>query len=473
MPDTPKKRYDADGIEMVADKKEIFGYAAAAPGQNCLSQLISNSNYFYTEKVGMQAGSIGTIQSVAIIGDAISDIIFGKILDRTNTKEGKCRPWLKRMIFPLFLAMMMLVCVPPVGAAGQTVWAIISQMFARAVVITVISLSLTAMINYMTQSTVERGQFGTMSAVFSNISGCVVNMLLIPMTNLLGGDQRAWIIFTAIMGCVAMLLVFITYKTTKERYKNANVASAGIEKDEDAEVSLLQSLKILVHNKCWLLMVGASLCVMIFYVLQGGAEAYYCKYILGNDNLVIYVNLCALAFMVLAFFTAPWFVKHFKMRTVALIGLAIACICNLIRIIFPYNFWSFCIGFGVELYGVNLFGSVQYPMIMSTTEVNDYNYHHRLAGMTSSANSFAIKIGAAVGSMILSQVLVLSGYDATAQIQSATAKFGLAALNMHLHIVVLGIAAVFIVFYNLEKKYPELVKANNERRAKKAAEAQQ
>ena len=93
--------------------------------------------------------------------------------------------------------------------------------------------------------------------------------------------------------------------------------------------------------------------------------------------------------------------------------------------------------------------------------------------MTSSANSFAIKIGAAVGSMILSQVLVLSGYDATAQIQSATAKFGLAALNMHLHIVVLGIAAVFIVFYNLEKKYPELVKANNERRAKKAAEAQQ
>ena len=467
-----EKRYDEDGIEMVASKKEILGYACGAPGQNLMSQFINNSTYFYTEKVGIYAGTVGTIQSVSIIFDAVSDIIFGKILDRTNTKEGKCRPWLKRMIFPLFLAIMSLVCVPNISPSGKVAYALISQIFTRAVVLTVTNLSLTGLLNYMTKSSAERGLFGTMGTVFSNISGCIANMLLIPMTNLLGGDQRAWIIVGAIMGVLAMILMFIAYKSTTERVKNASDTTGEKAVDEDAGVSVLKSLSILLHNKYWIFMLFANLCIMVFYVLQGGTEAYYCKYILGNDNYVVYVNVVALAFMALAFFTAPKIINRFSMRTVALIGLGIAGGCNLIRIIFPYNFWSFVIGFGVELYGVNLAASVLQPMTMCTTEVNDYKYHHRLTGMTGSAVSFASKFAGAGGSILVSQVLVISGYNPVAEVQAASAKFGLAVLNMHLHILVIVIAAIFFALYNLEKKYPELVALNSERRAKEAEAAQ-
>ena len=41
-----EKRYDEDGIEMVASKKEILGYACGAPGQNLMSQFINNSLNF-------------------------------------------------------------------------------------------------------------------------------------------------------------------------------------------------------------------------------------------------------------------------------------------------------------------------------------------------------------------------------------------------------------------------------------------
>lgn len=105
-------RVDRDGIPMVMTTKEYLGDACGNAATNCLSQVAGQLTYFYTDKVGMAASTASFVQMLATLCDGVSDIIMGRIVDKTNTKEGKCRPWLKWMIIPLFLGIVLLTTVP-------------------------------------------------------------------------------------------------------------------------------------------------------------------------------------------------------------------------------------------------------------------------------------------------------------------------------------------------------------------------
>ena len=59
---------------------------------------------FYTDVMGVSAGVVGIVMMAARIVDAFTDITMGQIVDRCKpTKDGKFRPWRKRMcgLWPL------------------------------------------------------------------------------------------------------------------------------------------------------------------------------------------------------------------------------------------------------------------------------------------------------------------------------------------------------------------------------------
>ena len=57
---------------------------------------------FYTDVMGVSAGVVGMIMMIARFVDAFTDVTMGQIVDRSNpTKDGKFRPWLKRMCGPV------------------------------------------------------------------------------------------------------------------------------------------------------------------------------------------------------------------------------------------------------------------------------------------------------------------------------------------------------------------------------------
>ena len=58
------------------------------------------SLFFYTDVLGMDAKIVATIILIAKIWDFINDPMMGALVDRTRSKEGKCRMWLKYMSVP-------------------------------------------------------------------------------------------------------------------------------------------------------------------------------------------------------------------------------------------------------------------------------------------------------------------------------------------------------------------------------------
>ncbi len=461
---------DRDGIEMVMTKKEYLGDACGAAATNCLSQVAGQLTYFYTDKVGMAASTASLVQMIATLCDGVSDIIMGRFVDKTNTKEGRCRPWLKWMLIPLFFAIVMLTTVPKASPMVQGIYATFSLIISRAVVYTAIMIPYYSMITFMTRSMEERGKIGNYRSVFNNAVGVIFGIICIPVTNALGGTQRAWIIFASAVALVACALLYIAYRCTHERYRDDKVDA---KQTEDSTISTVQALKILFHNRFWVIMLIAQFALFVVYVLQAASLPFYCMYIQGNDNIVALVNTIAISGMVLTFLVSPVLIRRLGLRITGVIGILVGLAGTVIRMIAPTNLAVFITGFSMVLFATGTIGTVINPMIINTCEYNDFKFGYKLSGLTNSAASFGGKVGAAIGQAILGMVLAAGGYNAMlpAQPESALRAIRLCAVDL------IGIALIVIlvcfIFYTFDKDYPVMLKANIERRAaREAAEAQ-
>lgn len=88
-----------------------FGMGDA--GGNCFYSLVSAFLLIYlTDAVGMNPGIIGTLMMVSKLLDGVSDVIFGRILDKTHTKWGQARPWFIGSAIPLAICTVLLFAVP-------------------------------------------------------------------------------------------------------------------------------------------------------------------------------------------------------------------------------------------------------------------------------------------------------------------------------------------------------------------------
>ena len=92
--------------------KEAIAYSVAGFGQNFICTIIgSYLTVFMTDALGFDLNTkIGVMSGVMAVAwlmlgtrifDAFNDPIMGSIVDRTRTKWGKCRPYLKWMAIPI------------------------------------------------------------------------------------------------------------------------------------------------------------------------------------------------------------------------------------------------------------------------------------------------------------------------------------------------------------------------------------
>lgn len=82
---------------------------------------------FYTDVMGVSAGVVGLVMTVARIVDAFTDVTMGRICDRSRTTPaGKFKPWVRRMCVPVALASFLIY---QSGLAGASMGVKIAYLF--------------------------------------------------------------------------------------------------------------------------------------------------------------------------------------------------------------------------------------------------------------------------------------------------------------------------------------------------------
>ena len=87
------------------------------------------------------------------------------------------------------------------------------------------------------------------------------------------------------------------------------------------------------------------------------------------------------------------------------------------------------------------------------------------AGTLSAVNGFVGKVGMAIASSIGAALLQFGGFDANQAIQTVTAQLYITAMYIWVPILTNIATIVTMMFYDLDKIYPQIIKELDERRA--------
>ena len=75
--------------------RQRIGYGSSDFACNLIWQMISlYLLYFYTNVMHLNAGAVSIMFLVTKFIDGVSDLIVGYLIDKTNTRWGKSRPWI-------------------------------------------------------------------------------------------------------------------------------------------------------------------------------------------------------------------------------------------------------------------------------------------------------------------------------------------------------------------------------------------
>lgn len=261
------------------DKKEKISYGL---GNLSANLLITTANtfivFFYTEISGIAAATVGTLLMLARFFDGATDLGMGVLVDKTNSKHGKARPWLLWMSIPFMFAVILLFTSPDIGPTGKAIYALITYIFAIGIVYTMVSVPYNSMLVTLTQDQSERGQLSISRTVFGLIGGMSIGIITLPIVNFFGGGQTGWTLMAVVYGAIGALFYLIGFKNTKER--------VGLETTEKKKtMSFKQNIKTLVKNKYWILTVFIIIITFIGAGLSG-IGVYYAKFVLGNENFL-------------------------------------------------------------------------------------------------------------------------------------------------------------------------------------------
>lgn len=440
---------DSMGVQKSMRTTDYLGDGLGQLPLNIMAGLVGQLTYFYTEKVGLAAGMVATMLLIAKIFDAFSDLIMGKIMDEGKSPKGKCRPWFLRMAIPAAVMIVLLFTVPKNAASGlQSAYVLITNILITAVVYTAVAIPYGALMAMRTESSEERGKMGVFRAAFGYIAGMVIAILLIPITNMLGGTQSAWIKVSVIFALISLLSLLVLYKVTKE---NAHI----VEKSED--VTFGEGIKMLFKNKYWVIMLVLQFMMNISYGLSSSGGTYYAKYILGNDNIVALLGAVGLIPTFLGFILTGPLASKLGMTKTCMVSCAMGAAACLVRVFTPYSLMTCIVGGAVTTFAniplMCLFGA----MVNNCVEYNDYKFGKRIVGMTNSANSFGSKIGSGIGASLIGWLLAAAGYNAALEVQPASVDTAIFAFGIYIPLALFVIMFILLLKNDLEKRYPEIV----------------
>lgn len=458
-------KHDRMGIEKTMVLSDYLADGLGQLGLNIISGLIGQLTYFYTDKVGLAAGAVATMLLIAKVIDAFTDLIMGKIMDNGKSPKGKCRPWFLRMAIPAMVLIPALFMVPAgLGTTGKLGFVLLTNVLLSAVVFTAVAIPYGSIMALRTKSQEERSKMGIFRAALGYVSGMVIAIMVIPLSNMLGGDQQAWVKLAIILGVIAGLSFWILYLKSRETSNKNEIVSS----DEDAmeeNVPFMEGVKILFSNKYWVYMLMISLLSQLSFGLSGATGAYYAKWILGDDNLVAVLGGAGLIPTFAGFLLVGPMVKKLGVTKTVYVSMGIAILGTAIRAFAPGSFMlTITVGL-LPTFGMIPIMALAGVMTNNCVDYNEWKTGKRLLGMTNSVSGFGGKVGVGLGGSLTGWVLALGAYNAALAVQPASAINAIYAISVYIPLILYIIIFIFAKKYeSLEKIYPQIISELAERK---------
>ena len=453
-------------INMNPDAKlgmlERIAYGCGDFGGNLIYTAISSFLLvYYVSVVKIPAASAASILAISKIFDGVSDLIMGRIVDKSNSKKGKALPWLVRMSIPMGICSVLMFTIP--GGFSNTakiVYAFITYNLVSTVFYTGYNVPYATLQGLMTLDSYERGLLGNFRMMLATAGTLLVNNVFTRIAQAVNGGgeemlyaaQKGWTVAAVVMAVGFIAVSFIPFTICKERVKQDSGEAEG-----EKGPSVMESLASLIKNKYWVLEVVFLFVLYFMMSTMFGSQFYYVQYVVGKvesfGTVSSIVQICQIALMLLA---APFLMKKFGKRVTALLGMGMSLVGYLLTSVAGTNIPFLIVANAVKGSGFGLGAATMWGLLQDSITYGQWKTNVQAVGMGNAASSFTMKIGSGIGTAALGWILAAGNFD-----NAPTAAPALAALGwayIWVPIIACGIGVLCLILFDLDKKYPIIVK---------------
>ena len=438
-----------------------LSYAAPDIGGQLIFCVISNYLlYFYTDVYAIPVGIAGTILLVARLIDGIDAPLWGIVLDKTNSRWGKSRPWFLWLCFPYAILGVLTFLTPQFGAGGKVLYSALTYIVC-GILYTGINTPVTSILSALTPIPAERVMLTTFRMIGSKLGVLIVNATALPLIALLGhGNDRRGFAWTMPIYAAGSILMFL-------------LAFQNLEETADVPrkpLPILGTFGAIRGNWPWILIFASSLCFWIAFIARVSTLIYYFTYTLNRKELVPLatsldvVSLAAVVFL-------PWFCRFVSKSSLWAVGLAGSILGQVIMYLGQPSIAVVLAGwiFGTIAGGVAM--ALPFSLLSDSVDYGEWKTGIRAAGLlTAVGAAFCLKAGSGIGGALPAWIMAAHGYVPNAA-QSASSLLGIEMGFLWLPAVFFALGLIPVLFYQKYESMEPRIHAELElRRAKELCE---
>ena len=413
--------------------------------------IVSFVSIYATDALGMPPALVGTLLAVSSIVDAITDLFAGYIVDKTNTRWGKGRPYEWAIVAEWLVTFLMFSTPASSSLAVKAIWILVCRIVINSVCTTLLSAAQNPYMIRAFGTNEQRVKLASFGGIVIMGASIFINMLFpILMANIATSPQgwsKLMLLISLPMAFIGIMRFFFVKETVE--VKDAS---------DLEEVKFSDVLQVLKRNP-YVWIVGFM--YFSYMLVSGmGINTYYFTWVLGDvKKMSAFSGLAVLTLPLLVIF--PALMKKMSKGRLVQIGCIAYIMAGLIWFFFGHNYTLILIG-GI-LGGIAAL-PITYLTDLMMLDCGTYNAHisgKRMDGTIGAIKGFLGKVGGALGLGMVGWFLQLGHYDGTLSVQPDSAIFMIKFLIGIIPAISFAIVAALMVFYKVDDMLPDLEKEQN------------
>ena len=441
------------------------GYGSGDIAGNCVYALLTAFMMIYlTDTIGLNMGIVSTLIAASKIFDGVSDFFFGRLIDKTKSKMGKARPWMLWAYVGCAITLVACFSIPDSwDKTAQYIFFFLSYTLLNAVFFTANNIAYASLTALITRNTSERVQIGSLRFIFAFGTKIVIEAVTIFAVDWLGGGVTGWRNIAIIYAILGLITNTFSVFSVKELPEDEDAENAGENIRPESELTFLQSFKVLLKNKYYVV-ICCSYILTQLYASVIGMGTYYAKYILGNEEIFSTLSLAINITMVVSLTLLPMVIKKlggmyklnicgYVLAALGRVGVMAAAYMGSLPLMLAFT--------AVSTVGIAPLQGDLNALIACCSEYTTLKTGYRLEGMMYSCSSLGIKIGGALGTAICGWLMDAAGYVENAAVQTAATVNMLNFLYLWMPVILCVAVGFLLLFLNVEKANAKLLEAKN------------
>ena len=405
---------------------------------------------YCTDTLGLEPVIVGTVFLVSKLVDGVTDLIAGVIIDKTNTRWGKGRPYEIFMLF-LWLSTWGLFSVPEgFSTVAKYIWIFFMYVFMNAVCTTFLNGNNVVYLVRAFKTKEQQTKLTAYSGFFTMGAGFAFNILFPMGVAKIATSAAGWSRLIGMMALPLTILGLVRMLTIKEQYNS--------EADVQSEQLKLADVVTLFKTNRPALMIGI---VRFLYatVTSMGVSVYYFTHVIGNVGLMGVTAAFSVIGLPLAFLM-PVMRRKMGQDKMVTMGFISCIIGSLLMLLAGKNFLLVVVAGLFNAIGAVPFNMMFNMYIIDCADYNEMLGNQRLEGTMGALFGLTAKIGGAFGGFVLGALLSLVHYDGTLAVQPASSIMAIRLLASVVPLIFYIVIVIIMRSVRLDEKVKDFKHEN-------------